>query len=140
MIERKLTDVKAFMKYRYLMKHVGIELWFYNKKRSILLIFDDTSTQEHVFDYLMTHCSKVHTYVNGDIEQITKQWANHAISNFEYLMYVNAIASRSFNDISAYPVMPWLIADYKNTSFELDNPEFFRDLSKPIGAINKHRL
>lgn len=55
-------------------------------------------------------------------------------------MYVNAMASRSFNDISAYPVMPWLIADYKCSTLELDNPEFFRDLSKPIGAINKHRL
>lgn len=55
-------------------------------------------------------------------------------------MYLNTLANRSFNDISAYPVFPWIIADYKTNKFDLDNKDFFRDLSKPIGAINKHRL
>lgn len=156
MTERKLTDVKAFTKYRYLMKHIGIEIWFYNKKRSLLLVFEDTTTQQSVYEYLQASCTKVYSLVgansnsnsnnnnnntsNLDIDLVTKLWANHSISNFEYLMYVNSLASRSFNDISAYPVMPWLIADYKADSTEFDNPDFFRDLAKPIGAINKHRL
>lgn len=166
MTERKLSDVKAFTKYRYLMKHIGVEIWFYNKKRSLLLVFEDTATQQAVFDYLQLNCTKVYPLTNPpssasndssstqpsnnsnnngasgipDIDQVTKLWANHSITNFEYLMYVNSIASRSFNDISAYPVMPWLIANYTCASTEFDNPDFFRDLSKPIGAINKHRL
>ena len=56
------------MKYRYLMKHVGIEIWFYNKKRSILLAFEDTNTQESVYDYLRNKCSKVHKLADGDID------------------------------------------------------------------------
>lgn len=55
-------------------------------------------------------------------------------------MYLNTIANRSFNDISAYPVFPWIISDYKTDTFDLENVEFFRDLSKPVGALNKHRL
>lgn len=55
-------------------------------------------------------------------------------------MYLNTIANRSFNDISAYPVFPWIVSDYKSDSLNLDDPDFFRDLSKPIGALNKHRL
>ena len=67
-------------------------------------------------------------------------WVNGQISNFEYLMYLNTIANRSFNDLSQYPVFPWIIFDYNTHEFNLNNPNFFRDLSKPIGAINKHRL
>ncbi len=55
-------------------------------------------------------------------------------------MALNTFASRSFNDLSAYPVFPWIVAEYNEKEFAIHNPEFFRDLSKPIGALNKHRL
>jgi len=55
-------------------------------------------------------------------------------------MYLNTISSRSFNDLSQYPIFPWVILDYHTKEFNLNNPTMFRDLSKPIGAINKHRL
>ncbi|KAL4465900.1 hypothetical protein ABPG74_004137 [Tetrahymena malaccensis] len=138
-IEYKLSDVKGFLKYRYLMKHQGIEIWFYNKKRSLLLVFEDNQTQQSIFSYLGEACTKVQQYGYNQ-EQITQLWINNSISNFEYLMYLNTIANRSFNDISSYPIFPWIVSDYKSESIDLDNPEFFRDLSKPIGALNKHRL
>ncbi len=28
-------------------------------------------------------------------------------SNFEYLMQLNTLAGRSYNDLSQYPVFPW---------------------------------
>lgn len=34
----------------------------------------------------------------------------------------------------------WVLADYKSEQLDLDNPESFRDLSKPIGALNPERL
>jgi len=34
------------------------------------------------------------------------------ISNFEYLMCLNTLAGRSYNDLMQYPVFPWVIADY----------------------------
>ena len=34
------------------------------------------------------------------------------VSNFEYLMYLNREANRSFNDLSQYPVFPWVLSDY----------------------------
>ncbi|EGR28693.1 hypothetical protein IMG5_170250, partial [Ichthyophthirius multifiliis] len=138
-IECKLSDVKCILKYRYLMKHIGIEIWLYNKKRSLLLIFDDNKIQQSVFDFLDKNCNKVQQY-GMTKDQVQKLWINRSISNFEYIMYLNTIANRSFNDISAYPVFPWVVQDHKTNNLELDNPDFFRDLSKPIGAINKHRL
>ena len=34
------------------------------------------------------------------------QWQNGLVSNFDYLMYLNSMADRSFNDLTQYPVFP----------------------------------
>ena len=34
------------------------------------------------------------------------------ISNFEYLMHLNTLAGRTYNDMMQYPVFPWVLADY----------------------------
>jgi factor associated with neutral sphingomyelinase activation len=54
-------------------------------------------------------------------------------------MFLNIWGNRSFNDLSQYPVFPWVIHDYSG-EFDLTNVDIYRDLSKPIGAINKTRL
>jgi hypothetical protein len=37
---------------------------------------------------------------------IQEEWINGRVSNYDYLMYVNTLAGRSFNDLCQYPVMP----------------------------------
>ena len=73
-------------------------------------------------------------------ENMTLQWQNGLISNLEYLLYLNSAANRSFNDLTQYPVMPWVIQDYDSKTLELDNPKIYRDLSRPMGALNQQRL
>ena len=60
--------------------------------------------------------------------------------NFEYLMKLNTLAGRSYNDITQYPIFPWVIADYESKELDMANPKTFRDLSKPMGALNPDRL
>ncbi|XP_058454329.1 neurobeachin-like protein 1 isoform X1 [Malaya genurostris] len=67
---------------------------------------------------------------------LTQKWVNREISNFEYLMHLNTIAGRSYNDLSQYPVFPWILADYTSDILDLNDPKSFRDLSKPIGVVN----
>ena len=50
------------------------------------------------------------------------------------------VAGRTYNDLSQYPVFPWIISDYTSSILNLNNPRIFRDLSKPIGALNRTRL
>ncbi|CAG8517643.1 8239_t:CDS:2 [Ambispora gerdemannii] len=71
---------------------------------------------------------------------ITHRWQCHEISNFEYLMHLNTIAGRSYNDLSQYPVFPWILADYDSETIDLTDPKVYRDLSKPIGALDPNRL
>ena len=62
------------------------------------------------------------------------------MSNFDYLMLLNSYAQRSFQDLTQYPVMPWVLKEFKAETLDLSNPEFFRDLTKPIGAMDPKRL
>lgn len=73
-------------------------------------------------------------------QKLTEKWQAHKISTYDYLMMLNLFAGRSFNDLSQYPVFPWIIADYTSPTLDLNNPATFRDLSKPIGALNEDRL
>ncbi|XP_035806510.2 neurobeachin-like protein 2 isoform X2 [Amphiprion ocellaris] len=67
---------------------------------------------------------------------LTQKWVCREISNFEYLMQLNTIAGRTYNDLSQYPVFPWVLCDYTSPDLDLENPAVFRDLSKPIGVVN----
>ncbi|XP_072184341.1 neurobeachin-like protein 2 isoform X1 [Excalfactoria chinensis] len=68
---------------------------------------------------------------------LTQKWVLREISNFEYLMQLNTIAGRTYNDLSQYPVFPWILQDYVSETLDLTNPSVFRDLSKPIGVANE---
>lgn len=55
-------------------------------------------------------------------------------------MRLNILAGRSFNDIGQYPVFPWILSDFTSSTIDLNDPKVYRDLSKPIGALNPTRL
>ncbi|KAL4931718.1 Beige/BEACH domain protein [Aspergillus undulatus] len=69
----------------------------------------------------------------------TRKWVKGEISNFHYLMLINTLAGRTFNDLTQYPVFPWVIADYTSQELDLKNPKSFRDLSKPMGCQTPER-
>ena len=53
-------------------------------------------------------------------------WQQGEITNFEYLMELNKLAGRTFNDLMQYPVFPFILADYNSTELDLRRPESFR--------------
>lgn len=73
-------------------------------------------------------------------KSVTSRWERGEISNFQYLMHLNTLAGRSYNDLMQYPVFPWILADYTSEKLDLTKPETFRDLSKPMGAQTPDRL
>lgn len=75
------------------------------------------------------------SFSNSDsLSNATLKWRRGEISNFLYLMIINTLAGRTFNDLTQYPVFPWIIADYASETLDLSNPNTFRDLSKPMGG------
>lgn len=63
-------------------------------------------------------------------------WQMKEISNYEYLMYLNQAGNRSINDLSQYPVFPWILSEYTTEEIDLEDQDNYRDLGKPIGALN----
>ncbi|OZC09884.1 hypothetical protein X798_02990 [Onchocerca flexuosa] len=73
-------------------------------------------------------------------QSVTHRWVRGEMSNFQYLMHLNTLAGRSYNDLSQYPIFPWILQDYESEDLNLTDPHSFRDLSKPMGAQNLERL
>ena len=73
------------------------------------------------------------------LSHVTNLWQKGCISNFEYLMHLNDAAGRSFQDLTQYPVFPWILCDYESESLDLSNPNIYRDLSRPMGALGEKR-
>ncbi len=71
---------------------------------------------------------------------LTQRWVRREISNFQYIMELNALAGRSLLDSSHYPVFPWVIGDFSSDELDLFDPRTFRDLQRPMGALTLIRL
>uniref|UniRef100_A0A4W5JX16 Neurobeachin-like protein 2 n=1 Tax=Hucho hucho TaxID=62062 RepID=A0A4W5JX16_9TELE len=68
---------------------------------------------------------------------LTQKWVNREMTNFDYLIQLNTIAGRTYNDLSQYPVFPWILSDYTSEELDLTDPRVFRDLSKPVAVLNE---
>ncbi|XP_054201815.1 neurobeachin-like protein 2 isoform X5 [Homo sapiens] len=105
-----------------------------------------TQVRNQVYSWLLRLRPPSQGYLSSRFPQemlrasgLTQKWVQREISNFEYLMQLNTIAGRTYNDLSQYPVFPWVLQDYVSPTLDLSNPAVFRDLSKPIGVVNpKH--
>ncbi|KAI4252235.1 MAG: hypothetical protein LQ352_004401 [Teloschistes flavicans] len=78
-------------------------------------------------------------FAQNNANPSTRKWMQGEMSNFNYLMHVNTMAGRTFNDLTQYPVFPWVLADYSSEELDLTDPRSFRDLSKPMGCQTPER-
>ena len=74
------------------------------------------------------------------VEDMFRKWQLREVSNFDYLMFLNFEADRSLSDLAQYPVFPHVIVDYNSAVLDVTSPDVYRDLSKPVGALNPQRL
>ena len=77
---------------------------------------------------------------SGCIEELTECWLNNSLSTYQYLFWLNMFAGRSFNDLSQYPVFPWVLSNYTTQHVDFNDKTQFRDFNKPVGTFNKERL
>ncbi|XP_076040133.1 protein FAN-like isoform X1 [Oratosquilla oratoria] len=135
-----LCHIKQIIKRRFLLRQVGLEIFTRETcgTKHLFLTFKDPAERDALY-----HCIIQQDSLNlDDLRQdnITYQWQARAISNYQYLVYLNSQADRSVNDLTQYPVFPWVIADYVSEKLDLSDPGTYRDLTKPVGALNEERL
>ena len=72
----------------------------------------------------------------SNISNIKDLWKNNKISTLEYLMWINIYGNRSYRDVSQFPVLPWIIDNYKTKTFQeiIDN-NCIRNFEIPMGMM-----
>ncbi|XP_049646593.1 WD repeat- and FYVE domain-containing protein 4 [Suncus etruscus] len=141
-------DLRELRQAQFLLQDIALELFFQNGYSKFLVFHNNDRSKA-----FKSFCSfqpnlkgkgttedPLHLRKNPDSDRtMLQRWQKRDISNFEYLMYLNTLAGRTYNDYMQYPVFPWILADYTSQTLNLTNPKTFRDLSKPMGAQTKER-
>lgn len=141
-----LSDIKEIHLRRYRLRTSALEIFLTNQKNfffnfmaadrnRIYKVITSTKPKNLHFVHHLTSPSE-----NLKKSEITKAWSKGLISNFDYLIALNTYAGRTYNDLSQYPVFPWILSDYESDKIDLDDPSVYRDLSLPVGALNPDRL
>ncbi|EPY80289.1 protein FAN-like protein [Camelus ferus] len=135
-----LQDVRRIYKRRHGLMPLGLEVFCTEDDlcSDIYLKFYEPQDRDDLYFYIATYLE--HHVAERSAESYTLQWQRGHLSNYQYLLHLNSLADRSCNDLSQYPVFPWVVSDYSSPELDLSNPGTFRDLSKPVGALNKERL
>ncbi|KAJ9171294.1 hypothetical protein P3X46_014682 [Hevea brasiliensis] len=133
---------------RYLLRRSALELFMVDRS-NFFFDFGSTEGRRNAYRAIVQlrppHLNNIYLATQRPEQllkrtQLMERWARWEISNFEYLMQLNTLAGRSYNDITQYPVFPWILSDYCSKSLDLSDPSSYRDLSKPVGALNLDRL
>ncbi|KAA8528370.1 hypothetical protein F0562_035725 [Nyssa sinensis] len=142
---------------RYLLRYTAIEIFFSDSVAPLFLNFasqkdaKDVGTlivatrNESMFPKGYRDRTGVISFVDRRValemaEAARESWRRRDMTNFEYLMILNTLAGRSYNDLTQYPVFPWVLADYYSENLDFNKSSTFRDLSKPVGALDSKRF
>ncbi|CAG8498804.1 10181_t:CDS:10 [Paraglomus occultum] len=141
-----ISDIREIHLRKYMLRRSAIEL-FLTDQTNYFFNFPEVKDRSKLYAKIIA--LRPPNMINQDIRSpvalfnksnLTRRWQQHEISNFEYLMHLNSIAGRSFNDLTQYFVFPWILSDYTSSEIDLSDPKVYRDLSKPVGALNVDRL
>ncbi|XP_066246823.1 protein FAN-like [Euwallacea similis] len=135
-IKINLNSIKRIVRRRFLLRHIGLEIYCPNSH--IYLSFVNPTERNNLYKKIMEQPELKLDNLEQNV--ITLQWQNGIISNYEYLLYINSLGDRTINDLTQYPVFPWIISNYLSETLDLENPDNYRDLAKPVGALNPKRL
>lgn len=151
------TDIREVRKRLYLLRSVALEIFLVDG-RNFFLAFASTKERDVIYSRLLAKSnmapagtesiagvsaqqSQLQNAVFGGspLTELTNKWINREISTFAYLMHLNTLAGRTYNDLTQYPVFPWILSDYKSEMPDLTNSSSFRDLSRPMGGQGAKR-
>ncbi|XP_014501021.1 BEACH domain-containing protein B isoform X2 [Vigna radiata var. radiata] len=153
-----VAKIKAVHWTRYLLRYTAIEIFFSDSVAPVFLNFASMKDAKDIGNLIVTtrneysipkgsgrdksgSISFVDRRVAQEMAETAREnWRRRDITNFEYLMILNTLAGRSYNDLTQYPVFPWVLADHSSEVLDFNKSSTFRDLSKPVGALDTKRF
>ncbi|KAJ7143646.1 beach-domain-containing protein [Mycena filopes] len=152
-------QVATFSDKTFLFRDVALEVYF-KDSRSLLVVFLDKERRRDIDQRLVRIIGRHNppdavsatpgrmrtprygtrkTQKSDDLSTAQRRWQTREISNFTYLSILNQISGRTPSDATQYPIFPWVLKDYSSKTLDFNNPETYRDLTKPMGALTETR-
>jgi len=124
----EFIDILEIKARRYNLIWQAIEIKLRNHVSIFIVLFSDKSLSSFftsLSKFSNSSLVEIMPCPSIKVPEYTKKWLSSSISNFKYLLILNDFASRTFTDISQYPIFPWILQSDNN----------FRDLKYPIAGI-----
>ena len=129
--EVPFSDVKHAFSYQMVDGSPAVEIFLNSSLETLLLYFQLPEQRDLVLNTLK---DKNPSVVDPDLQAATKCWIQGMLPSFDYLMLLNRLSNRSFNDVSQYPIFPWVISDFFSEQFVKNEKVQYRHLWDPLGV------
>ena len=155
-INIKYSDIKWIFRRKYYYKNSAFEIYTatnksyyfnlkYEEDRETVLneilssmgeyagIVDDMRGTDIIVGYINLLNSKKKKKIK--LSKIIDSWKDWKITNYELLMWLNIFGNRSFNDISQYPVFPWILSNFEDPLLKENGDYIYREMTLPMGMM-----
>ena len=139
------TNKSFYLNFKYEADREHVLLEISKKTSNLVQIIDDTKDTNKIFGNILGYGNalffikkkKIKKDKKIKLSKKIKDWKNWKITNFEFLMWLNIFSNRSYNDLSQYPVFPWILSNYTDPlQFGQNTDEnIYRDLACPMGML-----
>lgn len=105
-----LFEPTEIMTKNYLLVPNSLEIFDKPANKFYFFNFFTPTRQKVLMNKLKYFCMNIIEDYAKDFKEkkYEEKWADRKISSLDYLMLINKYSSRSFNDTSQYPIMPWV--------------------------------
>ena len=158
-------EIKEIIKRRTLLTNQSLEIFLTNGKSYFYNFFRTPEAQKayQYFNEINENLLKKNMTQfifkrnnEDDVKDILSLFRKGKMTNYEYLLYLNKYSTRTYNDLSQYPIFPWLVLKHDemeqileslDNNIKIENESCLRDLTYPISlqtegkreeAINKY--
>ena len=128
----EFKDIKEVINRSFFYSWISLEIFMKNGQ-SYLFNFFNEDTNNDVMDIFKGKKILAIQYLTDYFKskEYSKKWKEEKISTFDYLLLLNKMSSRTFNDPNQYPIMPWL--------FLKDGINYRRNFDLPISVQDKDK-
>ena len=144
----KYSSIKYIFLRKYYYKDSSIEI-FTSKNKSYYINIHNQKLRQYIIDIILIHFSykkeiktkenkligydlnnntqlenEIDYHINSNwIDNIIKNWVNWNMTSFDLLIWLNILSNRSFNDLTQYPVFPWILTEYNDFACPIEKNE-----------------
>ena len=134
-------EIDEIIERRFLLMWQGIEI-FLKSGKSYFLNFFSKKEKEKIIDIFKNNEKTKNKIFRKDdfqiiIKRLMKEWQDEQITTYEYLLFLNKYATRTFNDVNQYPVIPWVIRKFVKDKESKAAKPIARDFRYQMAAQNE---